>query len=99
MKEAGFLSVKKQVLECLSSGRVLHEPRADRESKNFLFMRVIGPGEVVEMIKGCSGVDHQSAPHHAYSKILIHILKPQGKYKGWYEVLLPGTKHGFHQCP
>jgi hypothetical protein len=52
MKELGFLTVKRHVLECLNSGRVLHEPREDRESKNFLFMRIIETGDVVEMIKG-----------------------------------------------
>jgi len=65
-------------------GRVLHEPRHDQETKNLLLMRFVGPKQVIEMLKSCSGAGYQSGLHHSISGIETHVMKPTGKYAGWY---------------
>jgi len=84
MENSGFLAIRKQLLNCLRSGRILHEPRKDRENRNLLFTRVVNVEGVIEMVKSCTGGSLSSTPHHAFPQILAHVLKPSGKFKGWY---------------
>src|SRR4051812_13839503 len=80
----GFKETKAKVIECLRQGNFAHEPRKDINANNLLHTQVVSPTEVVEMVLCCSGSDHKPDFHDADRSVPIHILKPKGKYDGWY---------------
>ncbi len=79
-----FQEVRSKVIQSLVHGTYFTEARADREVKNWLYSNRVSEAEVVEMIKACTGRDHEASPHHKDAKIVVHILKPQGRFRGWY---------------
>jgi hypothetical protein len=80
----GFKEVKSKAIKCLDDLNFDHEPRADRHIKNLLYTQAVTPAEVKEMIHCCGGTEHKSDFHDMDRSITIHILKPKGKYDGWY---------------
>jgi hypothetical protein len=90
----GFKEIRALVIGCLKSGSFEHEIRADIEDKNMLFTGQVSPGDVIDMILACRGNDHQASPHDFRPSIMVHVLKPKGKYLGWYikfYCIEPGT--------
>lgn len=80
----GFIDVKKQVIECLKQGNYSHEIREDIDVKNSLLTGQVSEELVIELIKCCSGSQHQQSLHHQVSSIMVHILKPVKDNKKWY---------------
>lgn len=80
----GFRETKARAIKCLEELTFDHEPRADRHLKNLLYTEAVTPAEVKEMILCCGGTEHTPGFHDMDRSIPIHILKPKGKYDGWY---------------
>ncbi len=80
----GFKEIRAILIRCLKNGQYDHEIRGDMEIKNCLFNGNITVNEVIDMALVCTGNDYEQGKHHAKPSLVIHILKPKGKYKGWY---------------
>lgn len=80
----GFHTVKKRLLEALRAGTFMHEARHAISSKNLLLMGEVTVSQVIHLVNKCTGLDHQSAPHHFLKNIEIHILKKDGWYIKFY---------------
>jgi hypothetical protein len=65
------------------TGHVQHEPRFE-PGKNLLAEGAVIMDEVVQMIKRCGGKCHQTSPHHVLPSVDVHILRPKGRYDGYY---------------
>jgi len=81
---SGFNEVRNRVIECLTEQNFDHEPRMDMVEKNLLFAGKVSPESVIEMVLYSKGTDHLTRLHDFDQKILVHIIKPKGKYDGWY---------------
>ena len=71
----GFNVVKKQVLECLKNGSVLHQERVDIDVKNLLAVGQVSLNEVADIIGRASGNSYSSSPHLQVEEIEVHIIK------------------------
>jgi hypothetical protein len=80
----GFKEIRSVLIDCLRSGSYEHEIREDMQTKNLLFNGTVTPVQVIEMALACKGTDYQTSPLHGKSALATHILKPKGKYSGWY---------------
>ncbi|MCG8609430.1 MAG: hypothetical protein MI864_02745 [Pseudomonadales bacterium] len=79
-----FNEVKKQVLECLYEGCVLHESRSDIDIKNLLEVGVVSVEEVAEIIRRSRGNEYESSPHHMDNNIDVHVIKTRYQSAQWY---------------
>lgn len=80
----GFKSVKKEVINCLKNGLVLHEARDDIDIKNLLETGVVSNDEVAGMIAASRGNEYSTSPHHLDKSIDVHIIKVLNKGQSWY---------------
>ncbi len=80
----GFNGVKRQVLECLSNGNVLHQERQEIDVKNRLAVGQITLDEVASVIGRAKGSDHSVSPHHQVKDIAVHIVKTWHGGQRWY---------------
>ena len=77
----GFKEVKETVIQCIRCGCVQHE---ERESwKNLYASGDLSDEEVIKIIEYCRGDCYQRSRHHFFN-VDIHLLKPKGKYDGYY---------------
>jgi hypothetical protein len=77
----GFNAIKEQAINCILLNNVQHEFRDS--SKNLYANGDISDDEVVKIIQSCHGDCYEKQRHHFYN-LDIHILKPKGKYDGYY---------------
>ena len=78
----GFRDIKKQIIECIKTGKVQHEIR--EAEKNLYAHGDLSDEEVINIIKNCRGDNYEKRKHHISSLGDVHILKPKGKYDGYY---------------
>ena len=81
-----FSKAKKEVIECLKSGRIQHEAnRAGAiDEKNFLAVGKISVEETVKLISKTRGDQHTESRHHFASEITVHVFKPRVDGVSWY---------------
>lgn len=80
----GFKDAKKEVINCLNNGLVLHEARNDINIKNLLETGVVSNTDVAAMIVSSRGNEYSSSPHHFDKSIDVHIIKTLIKGQSWY---------------
>ncbi len=80
----GFRKVKKQILECLQSGNILHESRGDIDVKNLLLIEELSIDELISIVARARGNEYECSPHHVSADIDVHILKTVYDNKSWY---------------
>lgn len=80
----GFKDAKRQLLECLTSGNILHEQRNDIDIKNLLATGQISVGDVSDIMGRVRGNCYESSPHHVVSDIEVHIVKTVYQGVHWY---------------
>jgi len=81
----GFRNVKKQVLECLNGGLILHATdRSNIDVKNLLATGVVSVEEVAEVIGRTRGNEYECSPLHADRSLDVHILETTHNGTDWY---------------
>lgn len=80
----GFRQAKKDVIECLTEGRIRHEQRNDIDIKNLLAIGAISAEEVAALINKARGTDYNSSQHHFDKSIQVHIVQVRHQGKSWY---------------
>ncbi len=80
----GFKDIRRQVLNCLLSGNILHETRQSIDVKNLFATGQISVNEVSLIIARAKGTEYEQSKHLAVSSLNIHILKTQCGGQYWY---------------
>ena len=80
----GFKELKHQVLECLSSGNILHETRRSIDVKNLFATGQVTEDEVSLIIARAKGTEYELSRHFAVKSLDVHILKTQFAGQRWY---------------
>ncbi len=80
----GFKKARKQVIESLKSGYVLHEQRNNIDVKNLLATGFISTTEVAEIIGRSKGDNYSCSPHHLSADIDVHLIKTTHSGQRWY---------------
>ena len=80
----GFRDAKSRVLECLSTGHVLHEERNSIDIKNLFATGLVSLDEAALIIGRSKGDGYFSAPHHFDNKIDVHVIKTIFSGQKWY---------------
>ncbi|WP_101759910.1 hypothetical protein [Oceanicoccus sp. KOV_DT_Chl] len=80
----GFKGAKKQVLECLENGSVLHQERVDIDVKNLLAVGQVSLDEVAAIIGRSRGDSYSSSPHHQVEEVEVHIIETWFGGEEWY---------------
>ncbi len=80
----GFKDVKKEVINCLNNGLVLHESRNDIDIKNLLETGVVSNSDVAKILATSKGNEYSCSPHHFDGSIDVHVIKVQNKGRNWY---------------
>lgn len=78
----GFKDVRAAAIRCIEEGYVRHVER--EMEKNLYAIGDISSEEVIRMLKACSGDRYEASKHHSLSDVDVHIMKPRGRYEGWY---------------
>lgn len=79
-----FKDAKKQVLHCLSEGRILHEARNNIDVKNLLAVGRVTLDDVTQLLKRSRGNEYEVSPHHMDSSIDVHVVKTRYLGMRWY---------------
>ena len=80
----GFREAKRQVLECLKTGCVLHEERDSIDIKNLFATGLISLDEAARIIGRSRGDGYISSPHHFDDTIDVHVIKTISSGQRWY---------------
>lgn len=80
----GFKNAKRQLIECLNLGNIVHEQRANIDIKNVLATGQIAVEQVAEIISQTRGNEHSKSPHHIDSRIDVHVIKTSFQGENWY---------------
>lgn len=80
----GFKDVKKEVIDCLNNGLVLHEARNNIDIKNLLETGVVSNSEVAKILATSKGNEYSCSPHHFDENIDVHVIKLKNKGIFWY---------------
>ena len=80
----GFKDAKKQLLECLVEGNILHQARNNIDVKNLLETGQISVEVVTDIVKRARGNDYECSPHHMIKSIDVHIIKTTYQNESWY---------------
>jgi hypothetical protein len=80
----GFKDTKHKVLECLSSGNILHEIRQGIDVKNVFAKGQVTVDEVSLIIARAKGTQYELFKYFAVSSLDIHILKTRFDGQRWY---------------
>ena len=80
----GFKEAKRQVLDCLNNGYVLHQQRSAIDSKNLLAIGEMTHEEVAVIIARSIGGAYHCSPHHMDSSIDVHVLATSYRGQRWY---------------
>jgi hypothetical protein len=80
----GFKDVKKEVINCLNNGLVLHEARNDINIKNLLETGVVSNDDVINILAKSKGNEYSCSAHHMDGSIDVHIIKVQVQGINWY---------------
>jgi len=81
----GFRDAKRQLIECLSDGRIDHElERSEIDVKNLLVTGTASAVEVADVIRRCRGNEYECRPHHFDGTIDVHIVKTSHGGRSWY---------------
>lgn len=80
----GFKDARRQLLDCLASGNILHEQRGNIDIKNLLATGQISVDVVSEIVGRARGDSYESSPHHVMRTLEVHILKTRHQGQEWY---------------
>lgn len=80
----GFKDVKRQLMDCLKSGNIVHEQRDNIDLKNLLATGQISVDLVTDIVSQTRGNEHRKSPHHIVSTIDVHVIKTSFQGKSWY---------------
>ena len=80
----GFKNAKVKVLDCLTTGHVLHEERGSIDIKNLFGTGLISVKEAAEIIGRATGNDYSSSPHHYDNDIEVHVIRTTYLRQRWY---------------
>lgn len=80
----GFKDVKRQVLDCLASGNILHEQRGAIDVKNLLVTGQVTEDEMSMLLARAKGNEYELSHHHSVSSIDVHIVKTLYEGQEWY---------------
>lgn len=80
----GFKDVKRQLVDCLKSGNIVHEQRDNIDLKNLLATGQISVDLVTDIVSQTRGNEHRKSPHHVVSTIDVHVIKTSFQGKNWY---------------
>jgi hypothetical protein len=78
----GLKEVKALAINKIREGKVNHITR--EFGKNKYAEGFLSDDQVIAMIQSCRGDRYEAKPHHAIRSVLVHIMKPLGKYDGYY---------------
>lgn len=81
---ANFSQARRQVIQCLESGHVLHEARSNIDVKNLLQVGAVTSAEVVQILKKARGNEHSYSPHHMDANVDVNIVKTSYQGQNWY---------------
>ncbi len=79
-----FTDIKRQVIQCLDEGSVLHEARSDIDIKNLLEVGAVSIEEVTQILKKSRGTEYAASPHHMDQSIDVHVVKTRYASEQWY---------------
>jgi hypothetical protein len=79
-----FTEIKRQVIQCLIEGSVLHEARNKIDIKNLLEVGTVTIEEVTQIIKKARGTEYAATPHHMDPSIDVHVIKTRYASEQWY---------------
>ena len=82
----GFKDARSKVIAALKNGDYSHETRLNVSEKNKLQTGEVSANFVVDLIKKCTGNDHECSPHHQDINVDVHVLKRDGWYIKFYFV-------------
>src|ERR1017187_5235926 len=80
----GLKEARAKAIECLKSGRVQAEERADIQEKNLLKTGQIKPEEVIDLLNMTKGGQHRMEPHRNDAKVTVHYFEPTVKGVDWH---------------
>lgn len=80
----GFKAAKKAAIEALISGNYQHEARNAIEVKNLLATGEVSAEFVAGILRKSRGTEHSCSPHHAVSRIEVHVIRSSGWYIKFY---------------
>jgi hypothetical protein len=79
-----FKDVKKQLIQCLADGSVLHEARSDIDIKNLLTVGAVSTEKVTQILKQSRGTEYETSPHHMGQGVDVHVVKTHYESEEWY---------------
>ena len=79
-----FTEIKRQVIQCLVEGNVLHEARNEIDIKNMFAVGAISIDEVTQIIKRSRGNEYTASAHHMDQNIDVHVIKTCHQKRQWY---------------
>ncbi|PKG97190.1 hypothetical protein [Paraglaciecola sp. MB-3u-78] len=80
----GFKDVKRQLVDCLKSGNIVHEQRDNINLKNLLATGQISVDLVTDIVSQTRGNEHRESPHYFDSTVDVHVIKTSFQGKNWY---------------
>jgi len=80
----GFKDVKKEVINCLNNGLVLHEARNDIDIKNLLKIGEVSNKYVAKILATSKGNEYSCSAHHFDRNIDVHVVKVRNQDRDWY---------------
>jgi len=80
----GLKDIRKNAIECLKSGRVQAENRADIKDKNLLKTGVVTTDIVVTLLGATRGNQYRTVPHKDDPTVSIHIFEPTVSGENWH---------------
>lgn len=79
-----FKEVKRQVLDCLSVGNILHEQRGAIDVKNLLVTGQVTEDKLSVVLARARGNEYELSYHHSVPSIEVHIVKTRYEGQDWY---------------
>lgn len=84
MVRIGFREARKRAIEALRTGNYSIAARNNIDAGNLLATGDVSKDEIIEVLKACTGNDHERRPHHMIRGIDVHIVKSAGWYIKFY---------------
>lgn len=85
----GFKTAKKQLLNCLTSGHILHEARDSIDIKNHFLTGQLSREALMDILRCARGYEYEHSYHHRAPSIEVHIVRTRYLGESWYVYLAP----------
>ena len=80
----GLIDIRKKAIECLKSGTVQAENRADIREKNLLKTGVVLVDEVIKILSVTKGSQYRKTPYKDDPSVDVHIFEPRYLGENWH---------------